>query len=137
MLMIHLKKVFFSVRQDALLENTIKILTQNEMQTMIKNKEHFDLLIVEWSINPILVILSHRFNCPMIGVKALPLHLEGHDSMGNPTYPSCIPMGYTNLDITFWGRLKNFLIRIIWRSLYQVFVIPEARSIVRDFFPII
>lgn len=97
--------------------------------------ERFDLIIVEWSVNPSFSVLSKRFDCPLIGMRAKGLGLEGHDSIGNPTNPSYIPSGYRDFEQNFWGRLDNFLFGVLWRLHYHLFVVPEAQRIADEFFP--
>lgn len=89
-------------------ENAYK---SQELQKIIKQKEHFDLVIVEQFNNDCMLGVAWHINAPVMGLSscaALPWH---YDRMANPQIASYMPSIFlqSSVDMTFFERFYNFL----------------------------
>lgn len=111
------------------------ILKNKQVQEILKNGE-FDLVMVEHLNFPVLFGLKEHFKCPLIGIISFELTMTGHDTVGNPTYPSYAADfgGYAGPDLTFWERLDNFLYALEARRYHYWEIIPEHEMLAEEIF---
>ncbi|XP_045475114.1 UDP-glycosyltransferase UGT4-like isoform X3 [Harmonia axyridis] len=76
-------------------------MTHPDLLKLYKEKKHFDLLFVEL-IMPIFVSLSHKFNCPFIGLNTMDAPVGVHASVGNAINPAMYPFA----DFGFGDKLS-------------------------------
>lgn len=111
------------------------ILKNKQVQEILINGE-FDLVMVEHLNFPVLFGLKEHFKCPLIGMISFELTMTGHDTVGNPTYPSYAADfgGYSGPDLTFWERLDNFLYALEARRYHYWETIPEHEVLAEEIF---
>lgn len=111
-----------------------EIIADARVQKLLNDdNEHFDLVIVEWCLHPVFAALSQRFNSPLIGFRSMELRPMCHETIGNPTNPSYIPVGSTDFRLGFFGRLDNTLIYMVHAVLHNFVTLPRARRIVKKY----
>nr|CAD7411779.1 unnamed protein product [Timema cristinae] len=108
----------------------------NNLISPNNTEEHFDLVFIEWLLNPCVYAFAHRFSAPMIGIASLPGFGIGRDSVGNPNLPAYSPEVF----LPYSDRM-SFLERVhsVWFLLWQKYhfyytVIPNQDAIARRHF---
>lgn len=104
--------------------------------TQLLKKAKFDLIMVEHLNYPILFALKEHFKCPLVGMISFELSQTGHDTVGNPTFPSySADWGKeSGSDLDFWQRLDNFWYAVECRWYHYFTVIPMHEKLAESIF---
>lgn len=85
--------------------------SSKNFQQFLKNKQHFDVVVVESCLQDALFGLSHHFNAPLIVTSAFGATKWTTDLVGAPNFASYIPHlnNHYSDHMTFWQRMYNSL----------------------------
>ncbi|KAL1512717.1 hypothetical protein ABEB36_002260 [Hypothenemus hampei] len=111
------------------------VILGNEQFKKIYQEQHFDLIISQIYISPIMFALSAKLNTPIIGVSSMGGWSGTHVAAGNPNPPALYSEMFLhyNGDLTFYERLKSTLY-FLWSRFYIYFIaMPKCDAIARKF----
>lgn len=99
-----------------------QLISDNQLQELLSNKDtQFDLIFIELYHVDGVFALSHRFNCPIIGLSFQPVLPIYNWLIGNPTTFSYIPhvyLPFTDI-MSFWKRIINAVFSIFTAAFYN------------------
>lgn len=99
-----------------------QLISYNKVQELLNSKDtQFDLIFIELYHGDGAFALSHRFNCPIIGLSFQPILPIYNWLIGNPTTFSYIPhiyLPFTDI-MNFWKRTINAAFYIFTAAFYN------------------
>ncbi|RZC32604.1 UDPGT domain containing protein [Asbolus verrucosus] len=114
----------------------IQELEHPKVQQIMKNeKEHFDLVIVEF-LNPAMIAFSKRFSCPFIGMSSMDITNFAHEALGNPVSPALFPDFISPFDceMSFFERIVNTFYYLGTKLYFKYYFYSKTDEIVKKYF---
>lgn len=87
------------------------------VQELIKGRDRFDLVMVEWSGVTLMNAFAHHFKAPLVGIANGGAFINAHEAFGNPNHP----VGYPNIfmpfseDLSLLQRISSVFFNIWYR----------------------
>lgn len=103
------------------------------VQDLIKDPNHFDLVMVEWSGVTLMNAFAHHFKAPLVGITNGGAFINAHEAFGNPNHP----VGYPSIfmpfseDLNLLQRISSVFFTIWYRVYYYTREIPKQNVIAR------
>lgn len=101
------------------------------VQELIKGRNRFDLVMVEWSGVTLMNAFAHHFKAPLVGIVNGGAFINAHEAFGNPNHP----VGYPNIfmpfseDLSLLQRISSVFFNIWYRLYYYTDEIPKQNAI--------
>jgi glucuronosyltransferase len=88
------------------------LLTNERVQKMLKEKQKFDIALVEQFNTDCVLGIAHELGLQTVGITAdtmMPWHFERFGVSWNPSYAPCHNLGY-GVNPVFWERINSLLV---------------------------
>lgn len=101
------------------------------VQELIKGRDHYDLVMVEWSGVTLMNAFAHHFKAPLVGITNGGAFINAHEAFGNPNHP----VGYPSIfmpfseDLSLLQRISSVFFTIWYRLYYYTDEIPKQNLI--------
>ncbi|XP_067000260.2 UDP-glycosyltransferase UGT5 isoform X1 [Anabrus simplex] len=112
-------------------------LSSPQMQAFMKSKPKFDLVFIEKLFFPAYNGLAHFVGSPpVISIISFGGKTTAYTAIGNPHHPAVIPDVMTSYSdhMTFWERLYNIYVYVMYHYLWYQEFIPKQEVLVRKHF---
>lgn len=108
-------------------------LSNIKVKELIKSKQHFDLVVVEFFNTDCFSVFAHFFNAPIIGISSSTLLPWHNDRMGNPDNPSYIVTAFSGYqsEMDFFSRLINTFNLLFAKTYYKMFINGKTDKIIK------
>lgn len=102
-------------------EACINAYNSTGLQRIIRERQHFDLVIMEHFNTDCLMGVAWHLRAPVISMSSCALMPWHHDRVGNPHIPSYIPSLFqpSSERMTFGQRFFNWIDIQVWRLFYS------------------
>ncbi|CAH1957676.1 unnamed protein product [Acanthoscelides obtectus] len=110
------------------------MLNDNNFQVLLQSNKHFDLIILEYSINDALIGLGQKFNAPVVLLSPRPSSAAENHIFANPAPAAFIPnvfSGYTGF-MNFWQRVRNLFLNSYVNLYRRTFDQPFQRAVLNQ-----
>ncbi|XP_075151213.1 UDP-glycosyltransferase UGT5-like [Haematobia irritans] len=108
-------------------------LRSEALQKVLHNKVKYDIILVEQFNSDCMMGVAYKLNAPVIALSSCAIMPWHYERMGMPIIPSYIPatfMGQSE-EMTFGGRICNWITFHVMIAMYKMFSIPAADSFVQ------
>lgn len=111
-------------------------LNSTSVRNFLKEKNHFDLAIVQYFDSDCFLPLAKTFNAPIIRIHTCSLMAWSSDRYGNPNNPAYIPNNLLAFSdkMTFFERVENTLVTFVHDLYINVIAIKKDRTISMKYF---
>lgn len=110
-------------------------LQSKNFKDLIKSKEKYDIIIMEYFYNEVYVGLGYHFNVPVVILSSMASSPLTNYFVANPDSLSYAPNILTPIvgKMNFWQRLENLWINVVIRILRQLSHIPKQRELFKKY----
>lgn len=110
-------------------------LQSDVFQNFLNNRNQtYDVVVVEF-LNPTMLALSAKFDCPMIGILSLPAFMNGNVAVGNTVHPVVTPDVQIPLisPLSFPDRVYSTIFHIWFRYFYYRVFLPTQDAMAKKY----
>lgn len=116
----------------------VKVLVKSPVfQNFLRQKESFDVVLVQLMVGDALLSLGHYFNAPVIGISPSALNKWTRNAVGAPNLASFVPnmlTGYSDR-MGFWQRAYNSLCYLYDDVTYSQYYARDQQEILQKMYP--
>lgn len=99
--------------------------SSKSVQSFLKEKNNFDMAIVEYFNSDCFLAVTKKFNIPVVRIHSCTLMPWTSSRYANPNHPAYMPNNFMPFSdkMTFFQRFENFLLNVFHSTYYNNFVI--------------